>query len=624
MGAVYEGVHTETGERFAIKVLSPALAAVPAARARFLKEAKLTARVRHPHIVEVTDVGEDAGQSYFVMEMLEGEDLSSRLAAAPGRCPPRETVDIMLPVCDARGGGPPRGITHRDLKPSNIFLTIRDRAAASHRPRLRNREGRGGGEHRGTRPARLPPAAGVRNAVLPCPRAGRRSPGGRSCERSARPGRHPLRVPDGPAALPRGQRREAVPGHRRGESDPAQHAPSPTCPRAWTRSSCARSPWIRSGASLRWRSWGARCGRSRRRPPAPTPAVVPAQAVVAGDRGRGLDAQPVRADADPRGGGAERGVVRRRGGAASELGRARRCLPPDGAPTRSHRWAEHRLRRGEAGGFQADLDRRRGGRRGRRASCWCSWRRAGARPRALRGDDSGAAGGGAGAGRAGSGEAVHAEPAPAGAGGRRTAGGADAGSGRGSARGGAERAAGAGAERAACAGSERAAPRSAPSAPCGSGAPTAPAGAGDESARAGSRRRAPCPPRAGCPVRASRRTGRGRAPATEFGCTTAFRSWIEGDDDGVDRSAQEILVRRGGGARSGLGSRGGAGARGHGRRTGGGAHPRGGEAARPRQPRRGRCRCSRRPIRSRGRRGRPRSSGCASWSSATTSRRSAI
>jgi eukaryotic-like serine/threonine-protein kinase len=125
MGAVYEGRHRETGERFAIKVLSPVLAAVPAARARFLKEAKLTARVRHPHVIDVTDVGEDGGQSYLVMELLEGADLSSRLDGF-GSLSAAETVDIMLPVCDAVAEAHANGVTHRDLKPSNIFLAIRD------------------------------------------------------------------------------------------------------------------------------------------------------------------------------------------------------------------------------------------------------------------------------------------------------------------------------------------------------------------------------------------------------------------------------------------------------------------------------------------------------------------
>ena len=125
MGAVYEGVRPETRERVAIKVLSPQLAAIPAARARFLKEAKLTARVRHPHIVHVSDVGEDAGRSYFVMELLEGEDLAHRLQRT-GPLSAAETADIMRPVCDAVAEAHRHGITHRDLKPSNIFLTMRE------------------------------------------------------------------------------------------------------------------------------------------------------------------------------------------------------------------------------------------------------------------------------------------------------------------------------------------------------------------------------------------------------------------------------------------------------------------------------------------------------------------
>jgi serine/threonine-protein kinase len=126
MGAVYEGVCTATSQRFAIKVLSPALAAMPSARARFLNEAKLTARVRHPHIVDVSDVGEDAGRSFFVMELLNGEDLSRRLQRS-GRLSVVETADIIVPVCDAVAEAHRRGVTHRDLKPSNIFLLIRGR-----------------------------------------------------------------------------------------------------------------------------------------------------------------------------------------------------------------------------------------------------------------------------------------------------------------------------------------------------------------------------------------------------------------------------------------------------------------------------------------------------------------
>ena len=121
MGAVYEATHSEIGKRVAIKILSPAIAAVPGARARFLREAQLTSRVRHPHIVDVTDMGSDGGQTYLVMEFLHGEDLAQRLERL-GPIPCEEMVDIMLPVCSAVAAAHGAGITHRDLKPQNIFL----------------------------------------------------------------------------------------------------------------------------------------------------------------------------------------------------------------------------------------------------------------------------------------------------------------------------------------------------------------------------------------------------------------------------------------------------------------------------------------------------------------------
>src|SRR3954471_11571982 len=76
MGAVYEGIHTEIGKSVAIKTLNPEIAAMPGARARFLREAQLTSRVRHPHIVDVTDVGNEGGHAFLVMELLSGEDLA--------------------------------------------------------------------------------------------------------------------------------------------------------------------------------------------------------------------------------------------------------------------------------------------------------------------------------------------------------------------------------------------------------------------------------------------------------------------------------------------------------------------------------------------------------------------
>jgi eukaryotic-like serine/threonine-protein kinase len=122
MGAVYEGVHLAIGKKVAIKVMSPELASNLDARARFLREAQLTSRVRHPHAVDVTDVGTEAGQTFLVMEFLDGEDLASFFEWR-GRLPLEQAADIMLAVAAAVAAAHDEGIIHRDLKPHNIFLS---------------------------------------------------------------------------------------------------------------------------------------------------------------------------------------------------------------------------------------------------------------------------------------------------------------------------------------------------------------------------------------------------------------------------------------------------------------------------------------------------------------------
>jgi eukaryotic-like serine/threonine-protein kinase len=122
MGAVYEGIHVAIGKKVAIKIMSPDLAAIPDARARFLREAQLTSRVRHPHAVDVTDVGSEAGRTFLVMELLEGEDLASYIQWR-GRLPLEQAADFMLAVAAAVAAAHDEGIIHRDLKPHNIFLS---------------------------------------------------------------------------------------------------------------------------------------------------------------------------------------------------------------------------------------------------------------------------------------------------------------------------------------------------------------------------------------------------------------------------------------------------------------------------------------------------------------------
>jgi tRNA A-37 threonylcarbamoyl transferase component Bud32 len=121
MGAVYEGRHRSVHKRVAIKVLLPHLAASKSSTQRFLREAEAAGRVRHPHTVDVTDVGVSESIPFIVMEYLEGQNLADRLEQT-GPLPVDAAVDLMLPVCSALGTAHDEGVVHRDLKPENIFL----------------------------------------------------------------------------------------------------------------------------------------------------------------------------------------------------------------------------------------------------------------------------------------------------------------------------------------------------------------------------------------------------------------------------------------------------------------------------------------------------------------------
>jgi serine/threonine-protein kinase len=122
MGNVYEAVHCDLKKRVAIKTLLPALAASPEAKQRFLREGQAASRIRHPNVVDITDVVADGPISYLVMEYLEGENLSDFIGRQ-GPLSPAQTADIMLPVAGAISAAHEQGVIHRDLKPENIFLS---------------------------------------------------------------------------------------------------------------------------------------------------------------------------------------------------------------------------------------------------------------------------------------------------------------------------------------------------------------------------------------------------------------------------------------------------------------------------------------------------------------------
>ena len=125
MGVVYEALHLDLRKRVAIKVLRREFVADDTARRRFLREGEAAARVRHPHVVDVSDVGHHAGLPFLVMELLEGEDLET-LLRREGRLGVELTLELMLPVVAGVAAGHDRGVIHCDLKPRNIFLSRQD------------------------------------------------------------------------------------------------------------------------------------------------------------------------------------------------------------------------------------------------------------------------------------------------------------------------------------------------------------------------------------------------------------------------------------------------------------------------------------------------------------------
>jgi len=122
MGAVYEGRHMRLGQRVAIKIMSGDLASSREALVRFRREAAVTSRIGHPHIVHVFDFGSArSGEPFLVMEYLDGEDLEQRLGRL-GRLSIPDTIHIVKQTAAALSVAHAKGVVHRDLKPANVFL----------------------------------------------------------------------------------------------------------------------------------------------------------------------------------------------------------------------------------------------------------------------------------------------------------------------------------------------------------------------------------------------------------------------------------------------------------------------------------------------------------------------
>ncbi len=125
MGSVYEAESTALGRTVAVKVLHGHLADDGVTIARFQREARAAASVRHPHVVEVLDVGVGpSGAPYLVMEYVRGRSLAETLRDG-GPFEPSRAADVAGQILDGLGALHARGVVHRDLKPDNVLLTAR-------------------------------------------------------------------------------------------------------------------------------------------------------------------------------------------------------------------------------------------------------------------------------------------------------------------------------------------------------------------------------------------------------------------------------------------------------------------------------------------------------------------
>ena len=120
MAVVHRARDLRHGRDVAVKIMRPNVAAEIGAD-RFLREIEISARLQHPHIVPIFDSGETGGQLFFVMPLLEGESLRSRLDRE-GKLAVDESLRLIREVADALDYAHGQGILHRDLKPENIML----------------------------------------------------------------------------------------------------------------------------------------------------------------------------------------------------------------------------------------------------------------------------------------------------------------------------------------------------------------------------------------------------------------------------------------------------------------------------------------------------------------------
>jgi serine/threonine-protein kinase len=120
MGVLYRGTHELLGGPIAVKFLHGPWAQLPEYRARFKREARLLAQLRHPGVVSVLDYGEDEGTPYLVMELLVGHTLREEMRE--GLVPFARVVAVIVELLTILAVAHREGVVHRDIKPENVMV----------------------------------------------------------------------------------------------------------------------------------------------------------------------------------------------------------------------------------------------------------------------------------------------------------------------------------------------------------------------------------------------------------------------------------------------------------------------------------------------------------------------
>ncbi len=120
MGVVYKARQRGLNRLVALKILPPQISTEPTFAERFAREAQALARLSHPGVVTVIDLGQSGSLYYFLMEFVDGVNLRQMLQAGP--LAPRDALGLVLQVCEALEHAHGEGIVHRDIKPENILV----------------------------------------------------------------------------------------------------------------------------------------------------------------------------------------------------------------------------------------------------------------------------------------------------------------------------------------------------------------------------------------------------------------------------------------------------------------------------------------------------------------------